>query len=520
MARHVGCSLRPSVDLPTRRPDVFRPQLVTFPTTGPYAFTIRAWGMPAAGVWPVMQLQIDGRVVASFSVRNGQPGRNFAATVRVAAGRRRIGVAYVNDFRNARQDRNLVVVSLTVVNNAASNPRRLFPYQSVAIVPFWGFDFFGTRDACTGPGCRAIDVVAGIGATDLTVVTWTEIPQGGSAFPAALADTVLDASVRMAIRYARSKGLSVTLKPSVGAFNPDAGWALTPQTSSYFPSDPAAFFDSLEANILQHAVLAREMGASIMAIGTELGGKLSGAYPEGGFDNCARWRTLIANVRAANPALKLTYAATLAPFWDYMAPNEATRVCFWDQMDYIGLNAYPNMNYLPAGSKADAFYRRVLDNGIPIDVDANDGTGDPAFSLANYKAAYGLTNHSQKAYFDFVVDTINAQRRAKGLPAIQAIMTESGTTSTSAALDYWGVGAATVDNDAQAEGWDGFLRAFQGDPRIFGINVWNVLPMYSRAGPNEQWIEDIWKTDYDFTGKPAERVLCRWFSGGTAPLCR
>ena len=51
------------------------------------------------------------------------------------------------------------------------------------------------------------------------------------------------------------------------------------------------------------------------------------------------WESLIADVRAAAPSLKLTYSAN----W-----SNASQVTFWNKLDYVGLDGYvPLSNTIP-----------------------------------------------------------------------------------------------------------------------------------------------------------------------------
>lgn len=74
---------------------------------------------------------------------------------------------------------------------------------------------------------------------------------------------------------------------------------------------------------------------------------------------------------------------------------------------------------------------------------------------------------------------------------------------------------------------DGYLRAFRGNPRIFGISVWGLAPQHVRNDPffspfNVKTAD--WLLDYDFIGKtnngsanPTEEVICAWFKRNPAP---
>lgn len=110
-------------------------------------------------------------------------------------------------------------------------------HQSVAGMFPKNTDWFGTGTSCdvTKPGCRNIDFIKGVGGNnvapsyiDLRSTCQTKvdrIPQ--------INYNAEEASLRLAIRYARARGLGVTLKPFVlrndSVLN---GW--TPRSSKFF----------------------------------------------------------------------------------------------------------------------------------------------------------------------------------------------------------------------------------------------------------------------------------------------
>jgi len=97
----------------------FREQI---PWTGGYQLTIKACGDQAGNEPCQMGLSVDGKQVAKFAVKNDRASpRDFTIALRLRAGSREIGIAFLNDFYVAAQgdrpaqDRNLSIehVSLT-----------------------------------------------------------------------------------------------------------------------------------------------------------------------------------------------------------------------------------------------------------------------------------------------------------------------------------------------------------------------------------------------------------------------
>jgi mono/diheme cytochrome c family protein len=74
---------------------------------------VRAAGTPAGGVWPVMELRINGALVGTRSVGSTTPADLSFAVPPVKPGDR-VDVVFTNDGGNATEDRNLYVGSVAV----------------------------------------------------------------------------------------------------------------------------------------------------------------------------------------------------------------------------------------------------------------------------------------------------------------------------------------------------------------------------------------------------------------------
>ena len=120
------------------------------------------------------------------------------------------------------------------------------------------------------------------------------------------------------IEQLHDKGLHVQLKPHLWM---SSGWRSNINLTSRTHWDE--WFDSYRINMLHYAKMAQETNVELLCIGTEL--KTSTAeQPE-------KWRELIVAIKSIYHG-KLTYAAN----WD----GEYKDVGFWDQLDYIGIQAY------------------------------------------------------------------------------------------------------------------------------------------------------------------------------------
>jgi hypothetical protein len=137
------------------------------------------------------------------------------------------------------------------------------------------------------------------------------------------------AAVLRLVADAKARGLRVLIVPHLWVETP--GWR-----GDFDPGSEAgwlAYQKSYREFVLDWAKLARRAGADALSIGVECK-SWSGRF--GAF-----WSALIADVRAAFPG-QLTYSAN----WD-----EADDVLFWDQLDFVGINAF-----YPLADHADASY--------------------------------------------------------------------------------------------------------------------------------------------------------------------
>lgn len=125
-------------------------------------------------------------------------------------------------------------------------------------------------------------------------------------------------------RLARAIGIKTLLKPHLWVGHRD--WVGDLKMAS--EADWKVWFDSYEKFILHYAELAEHEKMDALAVGTELCGTSSRA---------ADWRKLIAKIRAVYRG-PLTYCAN----WE-----EADRVPFWSDLDFIGVQAYYPLSDAP-----------------------------------------------------------------------------------------------------------------------------------------------------------------------------
>jgi len=89
-------------------------QPLRFATGETYSVVVRAWGSPAAGVWPEMGLMVDGRIAKSVTVGSGEPA-DYRFEIELTAEIHEIAAAFLNDAVIGREDRNLYLDHLTII---------------------------------------------------------------------------------------------------------------------------------------------------------------------------------------------------------------------------------------------------------------------------------------------------------------------------------------------------------------------------------------------------------------------
>ena len=261
-----------------------------------------------------------------------------------------------------------------------------------------------------------------------------------------------DAGLAATARLARAAGVRTLLKPHLWLAGAAPGqWIGDIAMAS--EADWAKWFSSYRAFLLHYAELAEREGIEALAVGTEL--KVSATTRE------ADWRRLIADVRKVYRG-ELTYAAN----WF----EEYQNVRFWDALDFVGIQGY-----FPVAARAGA-------------------------SVAELEQ--GWQRH---------LPALESFAKRVGLPIV---FTEIGYKSTKdTAVEPWvwpERGRAfrdpeRADAQAQADAYEAFFRALWRRPWFAGAYFWKWYPKGRTNDP----------ADIDFTpqGKPAERVLARWYGG-------
>ena len=218
-------------------------------------------------------------------------------------------------------------------------------------------------------------------------------------------------------------------------------------------ADWDSWFAFYSEHMLMYASMAEHMGFEMLCIGTELHNTVS-QQPD-------RWRSLITQIRTVYSG-KLVYAAN----WS----DDLDEVEFWDQMDYIGLQAY-----------------------FPI-ADRNNP------DIEELEAAW--------------------RRHASSLEALSerynkpVLFTEIGYKSTpDAARTPWEWERASyrfyqkVSHKTQALSYQAFFNTIWHEPWFAGVHIWHWSSSTNDNGANNR---------FTVKGKPALNVIAKGFASPAA----
>ncbi|MEM6630403.1 MAG: hypothetical protein AAF694_12065 [Bacteroidota bacterium] len=240
-----------------------------------------------------------------------------------------------------------------------------------------------------------------------------------------------------AIEQARRSGLSLMIKPHVD-FNESQVFR------GDFTLDSEEEWQNFEARyqeiILSLADMAESYGVEMFCVGTELRLFVL-KRPE-------YWRELITLVRDRYSG-ELVYAAN----WD-----EYHEIPFWEELDYIGVNAYFPLARTP----------------IP---------GEEELRLG----------------WTWYVDALEAQANKS---CKRILFTEYGYRSAEQATwKHWELGVGTPSDSVQKVGYQAFFESFWEKPWVAGGLIWEWIPDPPRFN-NTRWTPQ---------GKAAEEVIREWY---------
>ena len=241
-------------------------------------------------------------------------------------------------------------------------------------------------------------------------------------------------------KLASANGFKVMLKPHLWIRESWPG-----DIAMKSSQDWVSWFDQYERFILYYAALAERTHAEILCIGTELHKTVA---------HEKEWRKLISDIRQIYKG-KLVYAANFN--------EEFEDVKFWDDLDYIGIQAY-----FPLSQKE----RPAVDDLV----------------------------HAWKKH----LSRIEKIQRVYNKPVL---FTELGYKSTAdSAIEPWRwpvrEDVDKVSHETQANCYEAFFRAAWNKKWLEGVYFWKWYPHGSSRNAT---------VDFTPQGKPAEAVLARWF---------
>ena len=254
-----------------------------------------------------------------------------------------------------------------------------------------------------------------------------------------------DAHLRHAIRQAHRFGLKVMLKPHIWLID-RAGGKWRGEIEMESEAEWKRWFDQYERFILHYARLAADEEVELLCIGTELGTTARTRERD--------WRRIIRATRQEFDG-PLVYAAN---WW-----HEYDQIRFWDDLDYMGINAFFPISQLERPS-ADELRRGAEE----------------------------------------VAQQIAAIHLQTGKPVIFTEIGFRSVRGTSVRPWEWSHSADLVDLKAQTECYEAVFSTFWSQPWLHGIYWWKWYSDLERGG----------KRNGGFTpqGKPAEKVLSHWYS--------
>lgn len=260
-----------------------------------------------------------------------------------------------------------------------------------------------------------------------------------------------DEGLRITTEFAKSNGIKTILKPHIWLRDEGGKWRGEIKMKS--EKDWQKWFSDYEGFIMHYAKLAEETQMEMLCIGTEL------------HQTCIEreddWRNLIAKIRTAYSG-PLTYAANFS--------NEYEDVKFWDDLDYIGIQAYFPlvMNEEPSVEELKEGWKKPIEE---LKAFSNRYNKPILFTEVGYKS----TKDSGIAPWEWPQRLAEAER------------------------------AEIVSEQTQANCFEALFLAVMDEPWLAGIHIWKWYPNYgNNTNRRNSLMENI-----DFTPqlKMAEKVV-------------
>jgi len=252
-----------------------------------------------------------------------------------------------------------------------------------------------------------------------------------------------DEGLAVTTKLARDRGIRTLLKPHIWVSG--GGWRGEIRMAD--AAQWTEWFASYRRLILHYARFAQEHGIEALCIGTELRSTVDGHQDQ--------WRRIIGEVRAVYDG-KLTYAAN----WY----AEFEEIEFWDELDYIGIQAYFPLSEEKAPSLDDL--------------------------LAGWRGPLRQIEKVRKKFDKPVLFTEVGYRSIAGAASKPWEWPRRGE-------------AVDADRELQARCYEAFFRTFWERPWVAGVYWWKWFPTeHFTGGPAEGFTPQ---------NKPAQDVMAGWY---------
>lgn len=288
--------------------------------------------------------------------------------------------------------------------------------------------------------------VANLGADTAAIVVFLEVDPVTQSSVRAGTATISDTELLDTMRRIRALGM----RPVVNLAVQCSGCA-NPWRGALAPADTAGFFASYRGAADRYADLARQGGASLFVVASEMTSLQR---------HTAEWRRVLTEARARFGG-PVSYGAN----WDAI-----DGVGFWDAVDVVGVSAY-----------------------FPLSDAEHPGRDELV-------AAWHGSRMSRFAGRDWFAGLAELARRT----GRTVLFTEAGYRSA-AYTARWPADSSSgraVDNAAQAAAYEALLSTFDGQPWWAGVIWWEWI---SATPPGD--------TSFNPRDKDAEAVLRRWYGG-------
>lgn len=264
-----------------------------------------------------------------------------------------------------------------------------------------------------------------------------------------------DDGLRITTRLAKERGIKTILKPHIWLRDDQGKWRGEIEMKS--EEDWQEWFKNYEEFILHYALIAEEEGIEMLCIGTELHRTCT--------EREANWRALIAKIRTIYSG-DLTYAANFS--------GEYEEVSFWDELDYIGVQAYFSLTENEEASLEEL----------------KKGWEEPLAELESYsrkfdkpilftEVGYKSTKDSGKTPWEWP-QRISREKR-------EEIHSEQH----------------------QADLYEALFAEVFDQPFIAGVHLWKWFPTY--GDDKSRYRKREFDIDFSPQGKPAEAIMSKWY---------